>query len=436
MDTPRDTLFDVCMRSSMRWRRQSESLFAYLNQSGRPEWETARAILERWFQRYPSEDRNDLRGRFRKGGKPTDGAFFELLLHEFFRKLGCKMELHPDVPGTTKHPDFLVCHGGKEFYLESVARSETESQFAHDIHTKDALDKLNSIPSQHFGVVVKRVEGTLKADISTHRIQKPFLECLKELDPSAYREGETIPGFVQVEEGGWLLKGSLVRISRSADFPPEDDQFILMYPSTGGWDNTPAEMLNVLQRKAKRYGEPELPIVIALNWNDTLGSAYDESAVVEALYAGHVDNDRKPPPVRVQYRTDTGEPVGIGPGEPKKGSGLFRRVNGDPKYSRVAAVLMFHGASLYLNYLSCSLYLNSNATGELPRVLRQLRHVAVGEGKGERQYNEGITISTLARGVVARANSLSIPLEGKRVLEWHDGKTASGILGIDAGPSS
>ena len=428
MDARIDTLFDVRSRSSLRWKRYAEDDYAYINQSGRPEHKRSRRILEQWFRHFPAEGRKDLRGRFRKGGKATEGAFFELLIHEFFRKLGCEMEAHPDVPCTSNHLDFLARHSGKGFYLESVARSQSESQFAHDVHTKDALDKLNNIPSPDFGVVV-RVEGTLNADIPTHQVREPFLERLKQLEPSSYREGDTVPGLVQVEKGGWLLCGRLVRKSMPENFYPEDDEFILARSGTSGWDSTSSEMLKVLQRKARRYGKPELPIVIALNWCD---GHLDEAAVVDALYAGHVDNDRKAPAIRVRYRTDTGEPVDLRPAEPKKGSGLFRRASGDPKYNRVAAVLVFHQASLYLNPLPYRLYLNDNATGELPDVLRELRHVTVVKGKGERQYNGTITISSLAGGTIGRVNSPTIPLDGKQVLEWHDGKTAAEILGIDA----
>ena len=362
MDARIDTLFDVRPRSSMRWKRDSESYYAYLNQSGRPEWEKSRATLEQWFRQYPADGRKDLRGRFRKGDKSTEGAFFELLLHEFFRKLGCEMELHPDVADTSKHPDFLVRHGGKEFYLESVARGHSASQFAHDIYTKDALDKLNDISSPHFGVVVEDIEGVLKHNIPANRIQGPFLERLKRLDPLTYRDGDR----VKVEEDGWILQGRLVRVSKPQYLPPEDDVFVQATTGISKQGDTPAEMLKVLQRKAKSYGKPDLPIVIALNWCDSVGTPYDEAAVVDALYAGHVDNDLKPPSIRVRYREDTGEPVGISPGEPRKESGLFRRTSGDPKYSRIAAVLVFHQASLYLNHLPYRLYLNDNATGELP----------------------------------------------------------------------
>ena len=429
MNTSADKLFDVGARDNMRWKRNTEGIYTYLNQSGRPEWERSRAILEKWYQEFPDGARRDLRGRFRRDGKNTESAFFEILLHEFFRKLGCEIEVHPGVPRTSRNPDFLIRQGCNAFYLEAVARSQSRSQFAHDLHTEDALDKLNDIYSPHFGVLVD-VEGTLKVDLPKSRIQRPFRQRLKTLDPQEYPDGESIPEPIEVTADGWRLKGQLVRVSEPDDFPPEDRGFILTFPVSGGWDNTPSEMLKVLQGKAGRYGEPELPIVIALNWSDTSGSRHDEASVVEALYAGHVDNDRRPPPIRVTFRTDTGEPVAIGPGQSQKGSGLFVRANGRPKYSRVAAVLIFHGATPYLNNLSYRLYLNWNTPHRLPVVMRELRHVAVVEGKGERRYGEGFTVSNYSRGTVTRATSIPIPLDGKWVLDWCEGKSAEEILGI------
>lgn len=233
MNTLVDTLFDVGARDSMRWKRNTEGIYSYLNQSSRPEWERSRSILEKWYQEFPEEARKDLRGRFRSDGRDTESAFFEILLHEFFRKLGCDIEVHPDVPGTSRNPDFLIRHGDQALYLEAVIRSQARSQFAYDIHTEDALDKLNAISSSHFGVLVD-VEGTLEVDLPTSRIQGPFLQRLTTLDPQQHADGEYIPGPIEVIADRWRLEGQLVRVSEPDDYPPEDEVFILAYPSTGG----------------------------------------------------------------------------------------------------------------------------------------------------------------------------------------------------------
>jgi len=49
-----------------------------------------------------------------------DSAFWELYLHQVLTGSGFEVTIHPTLPGTSRHPDFLV-HAEEPFYLEAVS---------------------------------------------------------------------------------------------------------------------------------------------------------------------------------------------------------------------------------------------------------------------------------------------------------------------------
>lgn len=63
----------------------------------------------------------DLRCRLQgKDDAELESAFWELHLPEAYQRSGYRLTIHPDVAGTTRHPDFLVERDGTRFYLEAV----------------------------------------------------------------------------------------------------------------------------------------------------------------------------------------------------------------------------------------------------------------------------------------------------------------------------
>jgi len=100
-------------------RRPNESSFAFLNRSGSDFFVPVRELLLRWVDALPSDARPEVVGKLSSGDDHAfDGAFWELYLHQLLTGSGVDVEVHPDVPGTSKHPDFLV-HAAQPFYLEA-----------------------------------------------------------------------------------------------------------------------------------------------------------------------------------------------------------------------------------------------------------------------------------------------------------------------------
>lgn len=102
-------------------RRPNESSYGFLNRSGSDFFAPVRELWQRWVDALPVDDRPGVVGNLSSGDDDAfQSAFWELYLHQLLTGSGCEVELHPDVPGTSKHPDFLV-HAPQPFYLEAVS---------------------------------------------------------------------------------------------------------------------------------------------------------------------------------------------------------------------------------------------------------------------------------------------------------------------------
>lgn len=105
-----DTLFDANDSCDTGPKNYLEPNFQYLNRSARPEFKEARRIIQTWVDRYPSQLKDDWRGRFTSdNNRHHYGAFFELYCHEFLLRQGYSVEGHciGDASRSTA-PDFLV----------------------------------------------------------------------------------------------------------------------------------------------------------------------------------------------------------------------------------------------------------------------------------------------------------------------------------------
>ena len=116
-------LFDPTVRTDESRREDNEGIFVFLGRSARPSSGEVRWLLEDWLSHVPARaDMNHLRGALasRKDDESFESGFWELYLHEAYRRSGYTVTIHPDVPGERTHPDFLVEGVGSRFYLEAV----------------------------------------------------------------------------------------------------------------------------------------------------------------------------------------------------------------------------------------------------------------------------------------------------------------------------
>lgn len=337
--------------------------------------------LESWFEKFPPESQKDIGGRFRSDiVEQHEGALFELFLHELFTQLGCTLKVHPAIAGVSSRPDFLVCHGDLRFYLEATVAGEGSGPFTRSRNEKDVICKLNKLTSAHFRIGV-HMKGTLRRTLSKENVVRPFKELLNSWDPNEVRRlidegGRRAALSRKIECGNWSLEGRLSPIdpeNRGSD----QTQQIVINPFQGQFTDSVTPVREALSGKAKEYGKPDAPLVVAVNARDMFYNGKDSDLTVlfgdeQLLYFS--DQPDSPP----QYG--------------RKPNGVWSSA------SRLDAFLRFQSVDFWnLSRASACLYTNPRNTDmELPDALFRLPHGKV-RNDGEMEWVEGENIAQLVR---------------------------------------
>ena len=332
-----------------------ESPFEYVNRSAEPEIERVRNLLEQWFRDYPATAQKDVRKRFRNRNQDThQSAFFELLLHALLRKLGCGAKAHPNIPGSSKQPDFHVCTRDRSFYLEATVIGRDRRDTPATSAEQDVLNKLNALECPYYRLTVS-MSGHLTAFLKSSQITRPFKQWLEVHSPRGTPPvgvpGESVGEPVRIEHGDWELEGEFIRWpvdKPNTPYPAIEDPFV-----TAWGPGVPAHsppLYEALKKKAQRY-KPDLPLVIAISTSsDHLPRGRNCEA--QALFGtGHIINHAR------MFA------------EGSKTPDLWVKESADPNYTRVVAILIFHDAIIYrLKDQSCQMYINPWSQGNpLPK---------------------------------------------------------------------
>ena len=280
------SLFDEIERQHLGPAREDQSLFDYLNLSARDPIGTMRQTYDAWFSRWPPQDQESFRSRFRSRDQ-CESTLFELLLHEALLRLSFEIAgEHPSVPGTSKHPEFLAVSGTERVYVEAtVARGLSREQQGIEAAKDAFIDGLNHMDSPNFFIEVQFIE-TPKGPPPI-RQARCFLDLhLKTLDPDQVEDRLTrtmdyrsLPYF-RFQEEGW----SVDLYAMPKPVGARNDRSLRNV--SGIWTGTHeidaiTPIRKAIRSKSTRYGELGLPYVIALNY---VGESGSEDDVIQALF--------------------------------------------------------------------------------------------------------------------------------------------------------
>lgn len=264
-------LFDDIERAETRARLEREPIFAYLNSSARAPVAAARQVLEKWFERYPESGKDDSRARFRS---PIDAqhksAFWELYLHELFSGLGYSLEPHPDIEGSSNHPDFLVKHGAvPQFYLEAVVAGLPSAKDAGaEARLAEVLDLVNKLQASDWFLHVE-YRGLPKTPPPVKPLRDQLEDWLAGLDRAEIQEMLNTEGWDGLPRFEWTHDGltlSFAASPRSEKAKTRSDvRPIGIVMGEGYLIQTDKDIRRALQAKAKKYGELKLALVVAVN---------------------------------------------------------------------------------------------------------------------------------------------------------------------------
>jgi hypothetical protein len=257
------TLFDDFERTDASPGRYDENRYAFLNRVAQPYWQRIREELERWYKDFPDDQRNfDLCKRFRRT-EPNQhfGAWWELYLHQLFRRLGFDVEVDPPVPGGK--PDFRLTCESDSFLLEATTSFsgivDEERQPTREAAILAAVDHATN---PNFTVRLE-VEQVGHDQPKVREITEPLEQWLSGLDPDDVL-GESIFDAPQkpLEVRGWKLLFTAFALSPEGRGQP-DHRLLGMGPGMAGYVNDREQLVSTLIGKRKKY-RPEEPFVVAV----------------------------------------------------------------------------------------------------------------------------------------------------------------------------
>ncbi len=278
-------IFDDHERTLLGGARHTISAYDYLNDSARDMAAEIRRTLDTFFARYPDTHQPELHRRIRTRKDAAHyAALFELIIHELLLRSGCRVEaVEPNVPGSSSRPDFLVAApDDTRFYLEAVSptgMSAAESAAARRL--SEAFQALDSVQSADFLVGVT-CRGTPSASISGRLFRREVERWLRAQNyedvMKAWQDQQRdLPTLAYAEHGVEFHIEAIPRLRTRGELP---DRAIGVEMQEPQWVDDSLDIREAIRRKAGKYGELDLPYVIAVN---AMGRHADEEDAVDAL---------------------------------------------------------------------------------------------------------------------------------------------------------
>jgi hypothetical protein len=333
-------LFDVGDRSYMGWREPFESSYAFLNRSARPRFAKPREVLEGWFQDYPAYNQEKLSKDF---GSSIDqqhlGAFFELYCYSLLRQQGFDISVEQIIDPTKRNPiDFLVQKDSKPlFCMESTVALDSTTKMTNQKKIHELQEKLNSLSSPYFQVSLE-VESESSANLPIPQIRTELRNWLDTCDPISVRAAwedrdyEAIPSWTWRQDGWRITFSPIPKPEGEAGTNSELIQYQLIEFK---WANPRNALIKTLESKAKKYGNPDFPYIIAVDILAANAIHRDKRFILEALLGKEV----------LLIDPQTGESKGVTraplvQGRSADEDGIWFGRRAGPKNQQVSAVLL------------------------------------------------------------------------------------------------
>jgi hypothetical protein len=318
-------LFEKKDRTDLSPASHTDKTFDFLDRSAKEEVSEMRKLLNSWFNRYPKEDKKDLKSRFAGEFSP---AFYELFIHELFSQQGFQLSVHPKVPGTRKQPDFLASKDGFEFYIEAKeATDKTDSERSNDNKMGGVYNELNKIKSPNFLLQIDELLLKSNNQPSLKNARGSIEGKLKSFDPDEVTKDLNEKGFdnlptIKYENNDMKIVVTIIPKPPEIRGNPEIRP-IGVYPGNFSWGGADESIKSAIEKKANRYGKLNKPFLVCINSTSHRGIA--EMDIRNALW-GTLAVTWSTNPANRDERLERGR------------DGIFYNTHG-PQFTRMSGVL-------------------------------------------------------------------------------------------------
>jgi ribosomal L7/L12-like protein len=283
-------LFEKRERTRKEPLQHGEALFDFYDRCASPGYDEFRSVVNGWLAQMPADDRDALISRMRYGGDREFGASLaELSLHAFILGSGCKAIPHPEVPGTTKRPDYLVTDqaGAPVAYVEVTTVNPSDQQDAEKNRENpvyNAIDAAGIPAGTSFGYRLVRAGKNSPA-------LKPLVADVERWARDNAEAATTKHVSKTFVAGEWLIELDLYAHGGNGDPASHAIDVVHM----GGAIVKPQEELrDALYEKTLKYGAIDRPYLIAVadGKDQMFGKNSVNRALTETVFGDEIVQDR------------------------------------------------------------------------------------------------------------------------------------------------
>lgn len=289
------TAFDDVAREGREPASHLIGHFDYLNASGRPEAAAVRALVDRWLADYPATHQPEIIRRLRSRDDVLHrSSLFELMLHALLLQQGFTIiEIEPVLPNG-KAPDFLVeAPDGKRFYLEATLASGMDNVAAGgDRRMREALQAIDEVRSPDFFLHL-HTRGTPTRPMAVGRLRRAVQRFVDGLDYDQAIANEEVLVFQHEEHGAKFTIQPVPKNLRRADGRAVGGRML-----PGGIIHPEVAIKSAVEGKAGRYGDIDLPLVIAVNALEEFAKIDDAIDALFGTTSVVVREGQEPQPIR------------------------------------------------------------------------------------------------------------------------------------------
>lgn len=262
-------------------RAWAESVAEYLHRSSMATAVETRAWLRDRLSHAPTPSLVDLERRLAsRDDRQHYGACWELGLVSALHEHGCTIEAHPELPGTTRRPDWRVTlSSGLRFYLEATTAAWSDEEQSARMRRGQLYDALNKVKSDdHMLAVCVDGEGsTTPAGRSWRARTEQMISNWNYDEVSSARE-DALPE-ARIEDAGWSATLRPLPL-RSDARGASGRRAVGVIGPEALTDPIPAARA-ALESKASAYGQLDAPFLVALN---VLAPMVDDMVVAAVLF--------------------------------------------------------------------------------------------------------------------------------------------------------
>ncbi|GLE56386.1 hypothetical protein NJBCHELONAE_16950 [Mycobacteroides chelonae] len=227
-------------------------------------WDQVRGLVQSWLDHVVDDvDYRGLRGGLRADNAASYSAFLELYLHELFLRAGYTVHIHPELPNSNRHPDFLVVGHGEAFYVEATMPGPPSAALGAAQRRADFLDTIDRTANQDFFLSLDHlVVGPNPA--KGRRARREIERWLTTLDPGEVTYDRDSRSRFRWALDGWEVEFSAIPIPAENRGRPNHRTIGVYADSEAHFEDDAPTIRSALAGKATAYGALDKPLIIAL----------------------------------------------------------------------------------------------------------------------------------------------------------------------------